>query len=219
VFSKGKCQVKGYSEDYAFFVQALIDLYEATLEVDWLKEAEELNRKMLQQFWDEKKGGLFFTGKENEPLFVRSKSPYDNAIPSPNSIAVFNLLKLFYLTGEDSLKQKAEQILRLFYDLLLEHSAGFTHMLSGLSFFFNPEEIGIIGSKRDRKTKSMLREIYLTFLPNKILSFRDPHDPAEGNWFPSLKEREVTEVPTAFVCKGFACLPPVRNEKELRKIL
>jgi uncharacterized protein YyaL (SSP411 family) len=219
VFNKGRSQVKGYSEDYAFFIQALIDLYEATFEMRWLKEADELNHRMIEQFWDGRDGGFFFTGKENESLIARSKNPYDNVIPSANSIAVFNLIRLGYLTGEESLKQKAEQTLHLFYNFLDQHPSGFTQMLSGLSFFLNPEEIGIIGSKNDLKTESMLKEIYLAYLPNKILSLRDPQEPVEGNWFPFLGEKGVTEAPTAFVCKNFTCLPPAKNEEELRKIL
>jgi uncharacterized protein YyaL (SSP411 family) len=129
------------------------------------------------------------------------------------------LIRLGYLTGEESLKQKAEQTLHLFYNFLDQHPSGFTQMLSGLSFFLNPEEIGIIGSKNDLKTESMLKEIYLAYLPNKILSLRDPQEPVEGNWFPFLGEKGVTEAPTAFVCKNFTCLPPAKNEEELRKIL
>jgi uncharacterized protein YyaL (SSP411 family) len=219
VFNKGNSRVKGYSEDYAFFIQALIDLYEATFEIEWLKEAEDLNRRMLHQFWDERNGGFFFTGKENESLIARSKNPYDNVIPSANSIAVFNLTRLGYLTGEESLKQKAEQILHLFYNFLEQHPSGFAQMLSGLSFFLGPQEIGIVGSKNDPKTKSMIKEIYLALLPNKILSLRDPQEPIEGSWFPFLREKGNQEVPTTFVCKGFTCLPPVRDEKELKKIL
>jgi len=219
VFHQGKSHVKGYSEDYAFFIQALIDLYEATFEIDWLKEADDLNRRMIHQFWDERNGGFFFTGKENEPLIARSKNPYDNAIPSSNSVALFNLIRLGYLTGEESLKEKAEQILHLFYKFLSEHPSGFTHMLSGLSFFLNPAEIGIIGSKNDHRTKAMLQEVYRAYLPNKILSLKDPQEPIEGSWFPFLKEKRNQEVPTTFVCKGFTCLPPVRNEEELKKIL
>jgi hypothetical protein len=219
VFNKGKCQVKGYSEDYAFFIQALIDLYEATFELEWLKEAEELNRQMIHQFWDERDGGFFFSGKENESLIARSKSPYDNVIPSANSIAVFNLIRLGYLMGEESLKQKAEQTLHLFYNFLDQHPSGFAQMLSGLSFFLNPEEIGVIGSKNDLKTKSMLKEIYLAYLPNKILSLKDPQQETDGNWIPFLKDKEASGAPTTFICKNFTCLPPIKDEKELRKVL
>jgi len=219
VFHGGKSRVKGYSEDYAFCIQALIDLYEATFETEWLKEAEDLNQRMIYQFWDEKNGGFFFTGKGNEPLIARSKNPYDNAIPSANSVAVFNLIKLGYLTGEESFRSKAEQILRLFDDFLEQHPSGFTQMLSGLSFFLNPQEIGIIGSRDDPRTKGMLKEIYLAYLPNRILSLRDPQEPIKGNWFPFLMERGIPDVPTAFVCKGFACLPPARDVKELKKVM
>jgi uncharacterized protein len=219
VFSKGKSRGTGYSEDYAFLIQALIDLYEATFEMEWLKKAEDLNRRMIDQFWDDRSGGFFFSGVENESLITRSKNPYDNAIPSANSIAVFNLIRLGYLTGEESLKQKAEQIFHLFQSFLDQRPSGFAQMLSGLSFFLDPQEIGIVGSKNDLKTKSMLKEIYLAYLPNKILSLRDPQDPVEGDWFPFLKDKGSQAIPTAFVCKGFTCLPPVKNAKELKKIL
>jgi hypothetical protein len=112
---------------------------------------------MIDQFWDEEQGGFFFTGKGNEPLITRSKNPYDNAIPSSNAVAVFNLIRLGALTGEDVLKRRAEETLRLFSQYLSEHPAGFAHMLSGLSFFLGPEEIGIIGRKSDPKTKAMIR--------------------------------------------------------------
>jgi uncharacterized protein YyaL (SSP411 family) len=218
-FHQGKSKIKGYSEDYAFFIQALIDLYEATFELDWLKEADDLNQRMIGEFWDEKKGGFFFTGKGVESLITRSKNPYDHAIPSPNSVALFNLIRLGYLTGEGSLKQKAEQILHLFHDFLSEHPSGFPHMLSGLSFFFDPEEIGIIGSKNDLRTKSMIQEVYRAYRPNKILSLKDPNETIKGSWFPFLKDQNSEGIPTAFICKNLVCLPPAKNEEELRKIL
>jgi hypothetical protein len=219
VFNKGKCQVKGYSEDYALFIQALIDLYEATFELEWLKEAEELNRQMIHQFWDERDGGFFFSGKENESLIARSKNPYDHVIPSANSIAVFNLIRLGYLTGEESLKQKAEQTLHLFYNFLDQHPSGFAQMLSGLSLFLSPEEIGVIGSKNDPKTISMLKEIYLAYLPNKILSLKDPQERTDRDWIPFLKDKEASGGPTTFICKNFTCLPPIKDEEGLRKVL
>jgi len=219
VFSKGKSHVNGYSEDYAFFIQALIDLYEATFEIGWVKEADDLSRQMIRQFWDEAQGGFFFTGEENERLITRSKHPYDNVIPSSNSVGVFNLLKLGTLTGDDSLKQKAERTLRLFYGFLSEHPAGFATMLSGLSLFLDPEEIGVIGSKQEAKTLVLLNEINQAYLPNRILSLMDPQEPLKKGWLPFLSEKGAQQNPTAFVCKNFTCLPPVRDEKELKKLL
>ncbi len=219
VYHKGRWHVKGYSEDYAFLIQALIDLYEATFEVRYLKEADHLNRMMIELFWDDQDGGFFFSGKENESLIARSKNPYDNALPSANSVALFNLIRLGYLKGEEGLKKRADQILRLFRNFLSEHPSGFAHMLSGLSFFLHPEEIGIVGSKKNRRTGLLLKEIHHAYLPNKILNLKDPGEPSEGNWFPFLTDKGVPEAPTAFVCKGFICLPPVRREEELKKLL
>ncbi|MEI9478131.1 MAG: thioredoxin domain-containing protein [Deltaproteobacteria bacterium] len=219
VFNKGQCRVKGYSEDYAFFIQALIDLYETTFDILWLKKAYDLNQEMIRQFWDETQGGFFFTGKENETLIARSKSPYDNVLPSSNSVALFNLVRLGYLTGEETLKQKAEQVLHLFYGLLSEHPSRFAHMLSGLSFFFDPEEIGIIGPLNNSRTQAMIKEINASYLPNKILSLKDPQEPFDEQWFPFLREKGIGVGPTTFVCRGFTCLPPVKDEKELKKIL
>jgi len=219
VFKNGRSHTNGLAEDYAFFIQALVDLYEATFETGWLKGADELNRKMIRQFWDEKTGGFFYTGNENEPLIARSKNPYDNALPSPNSVAAFNLIRLGYLTGEASLKQKAEEILRLFYDLLSEHPSRFSHMLSALSSFLDVDEIGIIGSKDDPRTQSLVKEIRRSYLPNRVLSLKDPDETYEANWFPFLMDKGIPEVPTAFVCRRFTCLPPATNEAELRNIL
>ena len=219
VFNQGRCQGKGYSEDYAFFIQALIALYEATFEMAYLKEAERLNKKMVELFWDDRNGGFFFSGKENESLIARSKNPYDNAIPSANSIALTNLIRLGYLTGDESLKKRAEQILQLFYKFLSEHPSGFAQMLSGFSFFLSPEEIGVVGFKNDQRTKSMLKEIDQAFLPNKILALKDPNEKIDEHWFPFLREKGVIDPPTVYVCKEFTCLPPIKDEEELRRML
>lgn len=219
VFQNGKVQWKAYAEDYAFWVQALIDLYEATFNFHWLERAEDFNRRMILQFWDEENGGFFFSGRENEVLIARSKNPYDNAIPSANSVALFNLIKLGYLTGDEILKQKADQIVRLFYRFLDQSPIGFTQMLSGLFLLFVPEEIGLMGPKNDLKTKSMAQVIFQTYLPNKIFSFKDPQEEIKENWLPFLKGKGVPEIPTAFVCKGLTCFPPVTNELELKRLL
>lgn len=219
VYHQGKWYVDGFSEDYAFFIQALIDLYEATFKIAHLEKANDLNETMVHQFWDHHHGGFYFTGKENLLPIARSKSPYDHALPSANAIALFNLIRLGYLTGNESLKQKAQKILQLFHSLLLEQPLSFSQMLSGLSFLLYPEEIGIIGPKKDQRTVSMLKEIYQSFLPNKILSLRDPEETVKEPWLSFLAEKPTPEVPTIFICRGFTCLPPVTDEKELKSLL
>ncbi len=174
---------------------------------------------MIRQFWDDSSGGFFFTGRENESIVAQSKNPYDNVIPSPNSVASFNLIRLSYLTGDESLEKRAEEIFRLFHNFLQEHPTGFMQMLSGLSFFLNAEPIGIVGSKKDPRTKSMLREIYSIYLPDKILGLKDPQGPSKEKGPPFLMDKAADEGPAVFICKKQTCLPPVKNEEDLKKIL
>lgn len=135
IINKDKDPVKGFSEDYAFFIQALIDLYEASSDNHYFNEAILLNENMMERFWDNQNGGFYFTDSEDESLIVRSKSPYDHVVPSSNSVSVFNLLRLWKLTGDDTLRKRAEEILLLFNYLFSNFPSGFTHMLSGLSLF------------------------------------------------------------------------------------
>lgn len=138
LFYHGRVQGEGFSEDYAFFIQALLDLYEATMEREYLIKAYELNEVMIHRFWDNEQGGFFFTQREIFPMIGRSKNPYDQVIPSSNSVAVMNLLRLGSLKKDDSMKKRAEEILRLFYDFLLESPLGFSHLLSSFLFFLQP---------------------------------------------------------------------------------
>jgi uncharacterized protein len=219
VFKDGRSHTNGLAEDYAFLIQALIDLYEGTFEREWLQEAALLNQEMIGHFWDEKNGGFFYSGSGNEPLIARSKNPYDNVLPSPNSVAAFNLIRLAYLTGDLSLKEKAGEIFRLVFGLVSEHPSGFSHLLSAFSFSMDPDEIGVVGRREDPQTQRLLREIHRTYLPKAMINLKDPEEAYDTNWFPFLADKGVPEVATAFVCRRSTCLPPAATEGELRKIL
>ncbi len=201
IYSGGRSYNEGYAEDYAFFIQALLDLYEVTFKEDYLIKARRLQEIMMEKFWDSEAGGFFFTEKEELPPFGRFKAVYDQALPSVNSVAVMNLLKLGYLVPEESWKKKAEDILRLLSPYLKHQPMSVSHLLSAFLFYLEPEEIKIMGQKDDPELKSMLREIYLNFLPHKILSFQEAREPA------------------VIICRRFTCLPPIKNLQELKKML
>jgi uncharacterized protein YyaL (SSP411 family) len=156
---------------------------------------------MMEKFWDKEADGFFFTEKEELPFLGRFKQLYDQAIPSSNSVAVMNLVRLGYLDQNESWKKMVEDILRIFYPYLTRQAIGFSHLLSGFLFYLEPEEIKIMGPKEDPMIKDMIREIYLNFLPHKILSFQEAAEPA------------------VIICRGFTCLPPIKDVQELSKIL
>lgn len=92
---------RGYLDDYANEIFALVLLYEATLDKSYLAKADMLCRKVIEEFWDQKDGGFFLSGKENEKLFIRSKETYDGAMPSGNSMMAYNLVRLYHLVEND----------------------------------------------------------------------------------------------------------------------
>ncbi|HSD64270.1 MAG TPA: thioredoxin domain-containing protein, partial [Ignavibacteriaceae bacterium] len=102
-YKDGEAGIISNIDDYAFFIRGLIDLYESTFNNYWLDKAIELNKDMIEYFCDEQKGGFFFTPYYGEKLIVRQKEIYDGAVPSGNSIAILNLLKLGRITGDTSL--------------------------------------------------------------------------------------------------------------------
>ena len=93
----------GFLDDYAYMVYGLIELYEASFEEKYLQSSIELTKTMIEQFWDEKNGGFFFTTKSADDSVPRLKQTYDGAVPSGNSVALYNLLRLARLSGESSL--------------------------------------------------------------------------------------------------------------------
>ncbi|OGL47017.1 MAG: thioredoxin, partial [Candidatus Schekmanbacteria bacterium RBG_16_38_11] len=88
IYKDGKSKIGGFLEDYSFFISTLIDLYETTFRIKYLEDAINLTEKMVENFWDEEEGGFFFAPKDATNLISRSKNPYDNPIPSGNSVAV-----------------------------------------------------------------------------------------------------------------------------------
>ena len=111
-------KLNAYLEDYAFLIDALVSLYEATFEPRWIEAALDLAEVMIEQFWDEAEGGFFYTGRDHEQLIARTKDPHDSSTPSGNAMAVTGLLRLAKLTGRPDLLDKAEATLQLFRGLM-----------------------------------------------------------------------------------------------------
>src|SRR5262249_35086768 len=105
-------KLNAYLEDYSYVIDALVSLFEHDFQPRWIEAARELAQTMIEQFWDEKEGGFFYTGKNHERLIARGKDPHDNATPSGNSMAVIALLRLYRLTGDARFRDKAERTLQ-----------------------------------------------------------------------------------------------------------
>src|SRR5207245_4733730 len=141
-----KAKLNGYLEDYAFLLDALISLYEATFDARWIVAAEGLAQVLIAEFWDEAEAGFFYTGRSHETLIARTKDPHDSSIPSGNSVAVLALLRLSKLTGRQDLAVKGEATLRLFRGLMAASPLAAGQVLVALAFFLGPvKEFAVVG--------------------------------------------------------------------------
>ncbi|HEY6874049.1 MAG TPA: thioredoxin domain-containing protein [Geobacteraceae bacterium] len=200
----GRASVPAFLEDYAFCVWGLIELYEATLDAAPLDEARRLAGEMLRLFGGAGGGGLFETGSDAEQLPVRSRSAYDGVIPSGNSVAAMDLLRLGRILDDQVLGKAGESILRGFMGGVARQPAGHLHFLVAYDFFRGPEvEITLVGPTEAEETKAMLRAVKGRFIPNLVLG----HEAGEG---PGAVAR---------VCAKGACRPPVQSAEELERLL
>jgi hypothetical protein len=216
----GTAKLNGYLEDYAFYADGLLRLYEATFDKRWLDMAHALVESMLAYFWDERDGGFFATSSDHESLIHRPKDWDDNATPSGNSVAVDVLLRLSILFGTDDYRSHAARILRKFGPVLEKHPYGFARLLCALDFYlFAPKEIAVIGNPTDPAAQALLRAVYTPYLPNKIVALAPAPDAAPAD-MPLLADRPLRDgKPTAYVCKNFTCNAPTTDPAVLTEQL
>ena len=128
-YRDGVAKYNGYLDDYAFLVRGLLGLHQATGKETWLNEAKSLTETMSQLFWDDKNGGFYFTLANQKHLVVRTKNPYDSALPSGNAVAANNLLTIAQHVGEKDYLDKAEKTLQNFAGMMGQSPGAFMHML------------------------------------------------------------------------------------------
>jgi uncharacterized protein YyaL (SSP411 family) len=209
----GEAKLNAYLEDYANFADGLLELYQASGETRYLKEAKRLADVMVTEFWDEERGGFFFTSNDHEELLVRTKDYTDNASPSGNSAAADVFLKLSKLVGDERYERFAVTVLRLTAAQIGRYPQGFGRALSAIEFYMSKvKEIVIIGEKGSGLEKAIFRE----FLPGKVVVLSENAE-ADAEFIPLLQDRGMIEgKPTAYVCEDFVCQRPVTTADELK---
>ena len=223
-FREGEAAIEGMIDDYAFFIYGLIDLYEATFNPDYLEEARRMSYDMLEFFWDKTQGGFFFVSESVDKLLFRQKGLYDTALPSGNSIAALNLIRLSRLLMDKEFEKKADTLLKVFSGEILQAPFGYCQMLIGLDFLLGPaKEIVIAGGGVPQLELEMISRIYERFIPNKVVAFR-PADEKElerlAGLMPFIKELTALEGrTTVYVCENYICNLPTANVEKVKEIL
>ncbi len=216
----GNAGLPAHLDDYAFVVWGFLELYQATFQAIYLQEAIRLNDLMIKHFWDTQNGGLFMTADDGEKLLIRNKEIYDGAIPSGNSVAALNLLRLGHMTGRQGYLQKAESISNAFSGSVNQYPPGHAHLMVALEYALHPNyEVVIAGKPRAKDTRAMLSALRKPFLPGKVVVLRPADKKAAAE---IIRMAPYTEfmVPkdgkaTAYVCTNFVCKLPTTDISQM----
>ena len=219
-YKDGQAKFKGYLEDYAFLIDGLIALHEATFDGRWLREAIDLGQSMCDLFWDEPSGQFYDTGHDHEQLVVRPRDISDNAIPSGSSMAADVLLRLSVITGDSDYERRAVTALRSARDLMTRFPTGSGHWLCALDFYLSTaKEVAIVGDLAKPETRALAAEVYGHFIPNRVFLGRNDGDDSLAG-LPLMEGREkVNGRVTAYVCQNYVCQLPVDDPAELARQL
>jgi uncharacterized protein YyaL (SSP411 family) len=220
-YREGNAAIGGFLDDYAFLVWGLIELYEATFDIKYLSEALRLQNDMIKHFWDKEEGGFFYTSDDGEKLLGRHKIVHDGAIPSGNSIALLNMIKLARLTGETEYEDKASALAKATSSRQEDISSQNTMFLTALDYLFGPSyEIVIVGNSQPEETQNMFQTVNTCFIPNKVVLFKKENDPTLDNLIGFVKSmKSKSGKPTAYICRGFVCEKPMTEAKEVLQYL
>jgi uncharacterized protein YyaL (SSP411 family) len=212
-YRDGKARLDGYLEDYAYLVEALLTLYEATFEERWFDAARETADLMIDLFADPDRGGFFTTAHDHERLIARRKDVDDHPIPSGNSSAAYGLLRLAALTGEREYERHAVGVFRLLHRSASNHPHALAHLLRAMDFHFAPvKEVALVAPEGGDRLGELATVVRSTFRPYLVLA-----GGAEGTQRPELmRDRSTVDGrPAAYVCENFACRRPVTEPEEL----
>ena len=217
-YRNGEAKLNGYLEDYAFLIDGLLVLHEATLDGRWLDESISLGEAMVDLFWEESEGRFYDTGRDHEELVLRPRDYTDNATPCGSSMAADVLLRLAVITGDSEYQRRAVTSLRSVRELMSRFPTGAGHWLGALDFYLStPKEIAIVGGAGDAETNALLSEVSRRYLPNRVLVGSAGDGTAETrSGVPLLEDRDrVNGRPTAYVCENYACNFPVTEPAAL----
>ena len=222
-YREGRSNIEGFADDYAMVIQGLLDLYEASFDVEWLKFAMQLQETQDRLFFDEKNGGYFSNSGRDESVFVRIKDDNDGAEPAASSIAALNLLRLSQIYDDPKIAERAKKTIDAFATALLQFPSGMPQMLVAVeNSLGKPRQIVIAGKNDSPETKALVKEVHRHFLPNTLVLLADANEGQKylGERNEAVRAMSLVEgKPAAYVCENFTCKAPVTDPKQLGELL
>lgn len=214
VYKDGQARLNGYLDDYAFLLDAALEMLAAEFHPTDLAFARELADTLLDQFEDRAEGGFFFTSHDHEALIHRPKTAPDNATPSGNGVAVFALQRLGHLLGEPRYLEAAQRALELFAPQLARQPAGHASLGIALEEFLDPPGVVILRGPA-RELAAWRSRLDAHYRP-AVLGIAVPAGLAG---LPAALDKPAQTTAQAWVCRGSTCLPPLDQPEALDQAL
>jgi uncharacterized protein YyaL (SSP411 family) len=221
---RGSKSGAGFAEDFAFLIQAWLDLYEATFDVAWVMRAANLQTAMDGLFWDNARGGYFNSAAGAEDVVVRLKEDYDGAEPAASSVAALNLFRLSSLLGDDSLRDRGRRTIAAFRGRWEESPHAMPQLLCAFeSALEPPRHVVITGKPGSADFEALVAVFHEKLGPRRTLIAIDASGEAraafsaKSPWLGSMGQNDKQA--TAYVCEEFVCRAPARTPEDLRKLL
>jgi uncharacterized protein len=201
-YKDGQAQYDAFLEDYAFFIQALIEIYQITFNLKYLTIAGKYVEHVLSYFYDDANGLFFFTGTNQTDIITRRRDIYDNATPSGNSTMVHNLQQLGVLLDKSEWLEKADKMLLAVLETVERYPLSFERWAMAMLYKTHPMlEIAVVGDNAKYKALSIMGQ----FLPNKVVVASK----IETDVLPLLKGKDANDDAYIYVCQDFVCQRPV----------
>lgn len=221
-YRDGEAGIAAHADDYAFMIWGLCELYRTTFNPAHLARAVRLQERMLADFRDPDNGGFFLTAETSRDLPVRPKSFYDGAIPSANSVALLNLLRLSRMTGRTQWAEEAAALGRSVSGSVKAHPSGYTQLLVGIDFALgNQVDVVLAGEPDDPSFQAMLSALNEGFYPHHVVLFKSSSGGGALARVAGFTEpmQPVDKKTTAYVCRDFACSRPITDAGEFSEMI
>ena len=210
-------------DDYSFMIWGLIELYEAVFDTKYLQAALDLNKIMIDHFWDNESGGFYFSPDDGERLLARRKEIYDGAVPSGNSVAMLNLLRLSRLTGNHQYEELADKIGQAFSAQVSRQPSAYAMLMATLDFGIGPAyEVVVVGDPGVQDTLDMLKALGSRFIPSKVVIVVDSGKETPAIFRLAGFTKNLSAIggsATAYVCANQSCDLPTTDAARMLDLL
>jgi hypothetical protein len=221
-YRAGEAGIEGYAEDYAFLIFGLLELFQSSGDTSLLEWVQALQAGQDERFWDGREGAWFSTTDQDPTVLLRLKEDYDGAEPAASSVSVLNLLTLVHLVPDDEAREKARRTLARLGPRIGAAARAVPMMLCALSAWYHGlDQIVLVGAADADPTRALKRELARHYVPFTIAVPVEPgpQQEAAARLFPFISGMHARDGAAAYVCRDFACQPPVSAPEDLGPLL